>query len=371
MHKTPSQNSSIVLFAFRKSQGKFFRTLMKHCHSPVKLVSSWRLVAISLKGIRTLHQIDVSPACEFAVLEFYAKTQIKIPYWMLNGFFHLLAYFNYVRYMTVFQGNISKVLIWNGGKFRQRIAVEIARQQGIPVCFFENGLLPNTLVFDTKGINFNNSVPREKSFYETYDSAVALPTHLVPRIGKKRDIFKGDKKALPPVYIFVPFQVDYDTQIISQSPWIKNMRMLFDVIEEVAAKSRYHFVFKEHPSSGIEYPDLHERVKTIPNMDFYNTYSTQELIENSIGVITVNSTVGIESLLFGKTVITLGNAFYAIDQIAFHAENISDLSSYVARIETIRPDHELVKRFLKYLYNEYLIHKDGNEYMTLCQRLEA
>jgi len=128
------------------------------------------------------------------------------------------------------------MLIWNGGKFRQQIAIAIAKQKGIKVYYFENGLLPNTLVFDQKGINFENSVPRDRYFYEAYQSYVPLPKALVPRIGKKRAIFEGDEEELPETYIFVPFQVDYDTQIITQSPWIKNMRMLYELIEKIASR---------------------------------------------------------------------------------------------------------------------------------------
>ena len=366
---TPS-HEPLLFFAFRKSQKNFFETMLPHCRYPVRIVFSKYVKGISFKAIKAFKKEMILPACAFAVDEFYAKTNIRIPHGLLHTIFKALAFLNYIRYASVLEKGASAMLVWNGGKFRQRIAIVIAKQKGIRVCYFENGLLPHTLVFDTKGINFDNSVPREKKFYENYVSDIALPNDLVPRIGKNREIFLGEKIPLPPVYIFVPFQVDYDTQIISQSPWIKNMRMLFDVIAQVAKTTSYHFVLKEHPSSGVEYPDLHERVRNIPNMGFYNTYATQELIEKSVGVITVNSTVGVESLLFGKTVITLGNAFYAIEEVSFHADDLADLTAYVADIENLKPNRQLVENFLKYLYHEYLIHKDGNEHNALCKRLE-
>jgi len=362
----------IIFFAFRKSQKRFFETLIKECNQSIAdMVDSKRLFLFSFRAWKDRHRIDTVPACRFAVDEFYAKTGMRIPRGALQPFFRLLAFVNFLRYSKVLQKGYHKMLIWNGGKFRQLIAIEAAKLYGVRVYYFENGLLPNTLVFDPKGINYHNSVPRERSFFEAYESDVQLPQSLVPRIGKNREAFQGEGGALPEKYIFVPFQVDYDTQIISQSPWIKDMRMLFEMIESLAKKSEYHFVLKEHPSSGVEYPDLHERIKHIPTMHFENRHSTQHLIENCSAVITVNSTVGIEALLFHKKVIVLGNAFYAIDGITTKVSNLKALQASIDHLEQMCLDTSLVDRFLKYLYHEYLIPKNDTMYANLCRRLEA
>jgi capsular polysaccharide export protein len=263
----------------------------------------------------------------------------------------------------------TKVFIWNGGKFRERIAIEVAKILNIQVYYFENGLLPNTIVFDAKGINYNNSVPREKSFYENYHASTVLPQNLIPRIGKGREIFKGVQKALPPEYIFVPFQVDSDTQILMQSPWIKDMRMLFATIERLTNVCNYHFVLKEHPSSGVKYPDLYPKAKENTQIHFHNSHSTQALIQNSVAVITINSTIGIESLLFHKKVIVLGDAFYAIEGISQRAKDFEALLKIVKIFKNETLDTNLVNNFLKYLYNAYLIHKDEHYEKEICKRL--
>ncbi|MEN8194537.1 MAG: hypothetical protein ABFS12_17085, partial [Bacteroidota bacterium] len=196
-----------------------------------------------------------------------------------------------------------------------------------------------------------------------------LPKELVPRIGKGSQKFIGDKEGLPEKYIFVPFQVDYDTQVISHSHWIKDMRMLFGVIEKVSQNSEYHFVLKEHPSSGVEYLDLYTRADLIPNVSFKNTYSTQELIEKSLAVITINSTVGMESLLFHKKVIVLGDAFYNIEGITYEARDQKALLEIIDTIKVLTLDTKLIDNFLKYLYNDYLIPKNDKMYMIMCQKL--
>lgn len=360
----------IIFFAFRKSQKVFFDNFLASCpRKKLNIVTSKKSYFISFKSFRKIHAVQLNDACHFAVEEFYAKTNIKIPRVLLVGYFKIFSIINFLRYDAVLDKKYTKMLIWNGGKFRQLIALEIAKIKQIKVYFFENGFLPNTIVFDEKGINYNNSVPRDKVFFENYNSKVVLPTSLVPRVGKNREIFKGEKESLPEKYIFIPFQVDYDTQIISQSPWIKNMRMLFENIEKIAKNSMYHFIIKEHPSSGIAYDDLHQRVIDIKNISFRNTHTTQELIEKSIAVVTINSTVGIESLLFHKKVIVLGEAFYSIEGISYSVKNQKELVSILEKIEILDVNNVLIDNFLKYLYHDYLIPKNNDMYDIFCQKM--
>jgi capsular polysaccharide export protein len=250
------------------------------------------------------------------------------------------------------------MLLWNGGKCRQRVAIEIAKLKGLEVLFFENGLLPNRLVLDTKGINADNSVPRERAFFENYSNALELPKSLTPRRPKNQKKFETSLEPLPDSFIFIPFQVDSDTQIITNSRWLKNMRQFFDVIEELSKVSPYNFVLKEHPSSSRDYPDLHKRAKAIKNIQFANGYPTQELIEKSLAVITINSTVGVESLLFKKRVVVLGDAFYRIEGITKGVDNQEVLNEVIKGLENWHFEESLVENFLKYLYYDYLIPKD-------------
>ncbi len=360
----------IVLFAFRKSHRVFFEKIIASCENQnIKIVSTKSSWSLSLQAFSQFKLIHTDSACAFAIDEFYAKTNLKIPKVLLKIYFKTFAYINFLRYYAALDGQCKKMLIWNGGKFRQRIALEVAKLKEIKVFYFENGLLPNTIVFDDKGINYENSVPRESSFYKTYSSNVDLPKELVPRIGKGSQKFVGDKEGLPERYIFVPFQVDYDTQVISHSHWIKNMRMLFEVIEQAAQNSEYEFVLKEHPSSGVEYPDLYTRADKLLNVSFKNTYSTQELIENSLAVITINSTVGIESLLFHKKVIVLGDAFYNIEGITYEVRDQKTLDESIDMLNTLNVDIECIDNFLKYLYNDYLIPKNDKMYEIMCQKM--
>ena len=360
----------IALFAFRNSQKTFFLNILESCKDTnLHILSTKQAFLISFQAFKAFKNVNLVPAYRFGIDEFYIKSGLKLPKLFVRAYFGFFSRLNFLRYYALLDRGYTKMLLWNGGKFRQLIALEVAKILQIKVYFFENGLLPNTIVFDEKGINANNSVPRDIKFFETYTSDISLPSALVPRVGKNREIFKGKKQPLPVNYIFIPFQVDYDTQIISHSPWIKNMRMLFSVIEKIAQRSHYHFIFKEHPSSGIVYLDLHEKAKRYENISFRNTHTTQELIEKASTVITVNSTVGIEALLFHKKVIVLGDAFYGIEGITFLAQNEDDLLSKIEEIDTLSLDTVLIDNFLKYLYHDYLVPKNDEMYQIFCHKM--
>ena len=103
------------------------------------------------------------------------------------------------------------------------------------------------------------------------------------------------------------------------------MEELFNILSEIAENLKIHIIFKEHPSSKKDYPNLHKIASHLEYVDFANGYPTQELIEKSEAVITINSSVGVESLLFNKKVITLGNAFYNIEGIVKNAKDKEEL----------------------------------------------
>ncbi|MFO6419939.1 hypothetical protein ACLBKS_07030 [Hylemonella sp. W303a] len=250
------------------------------------------------------------------------------------------------------------VVVWNGLKGRSVTLAEAARSLGIPCAFMENGLLPSTTVCDGDGVNALNSMPRSSAFYRQLPPMpVPEPTQLIARPSSISRRASG-RNGLPQRYIFIPFQVDSDTQIVLFSPWLADMRALFDTLLELSGQfPQYQFVFKEHPSSKRDYRYLHDLLP--PERGFFaNEYATQELIEKAEAVITINSTVGIEALLFSKRVIVLGRAFYAIPDLTLAADNAEELKNAISRLQQFAPDEQLRRNFLAYLKNTYLIEGD-------------
>lgn len=242
------------------------------------------------------------------------------------------------------------VAVWNGSHRYCRLLMALT-PGATRRFFFENGLLPSTTTVDPLGVNYQSSLARDPEFYRCRGVVPGVSSFvLVPRQGR-RDF--GSSIELPERFIFFPFQVDSDTQIRFFSPWIRNMRDLFALAERMSEACGLPAVFKEHPSSKHEYPDLH--AKANERLIFANANSTEELIRRSQFVVTVNSTVGLESLLYAKAVMTLGQACYNIEGVVVHA----DSERSAIRLACNFPDWPLSdatrEGFIHYLHEEYCI----------------
>ncbi len=249
--------------------------------------------------------------------------------------------------------------VWGGNTVDAKAVVVAARDAMLPCFRFENGFLPNTTQMDTHGVNAESSVPRDEGFY--LNRATMADTE-VPYTPSTR-LPRRAKRDLPPVplpgrYLFVPFQVRLDSQIILHSPWIRDMRQLFDTLVRCARRVSGGpvLVFKEHPSCPMRYPELHREASRLEHVSFANGNPTEALIRNAVGVITINSTVGAESLLLSKPVLALGNAVYEVPGVASSARSEDAVVQWIEDVWAGRPPAApLRNRYLRFLNEEYLI----------------
>ncbi|MEK1905770.1 MAG: capsular biosynthesis protein [Pseudomonas sp.] len=247
----------------------------------------------------------------------------------------------------------SAVAVWNGSNRYCQLLLALL-PEGVATFFFENGLLPNTTTLDRRGVNYFNSVPRDAAFYRAYAARQAIELQQdVTLIPRKPRVTGQAAITLPERFVFIPFQDDRDTQVRLFSPWIGNMRELFALGERLAAETGWTVVFKEHPSSRESYPELHER--THERLLFANGNATQELIEAAQFIVTLNSTVGLESLLLGKPLLTLGQAFFNVEGVVMHADSADELVQVAKAFPQWPVDEALRKSFLHYLQNEYCV----------------
>ena len=281
------------------------------------------------------------------------------------------CYYNYLCKYS--RGGIG---FWNGTKFQDSILLLAINKLNRQSVFFENGLLPNTTTMDNKGINAANSLPREPAFYLRRPlEDVQLPHFLQPRVGRKKNIPKN--QPLPKHYLFVPFQVNRDSQILHHSHWIKNMAYFFYILQSVVHRisdERMQFVIKQHPYCKESYSSL----RTLASRDsriVFRDDDTQNLIENSAAVITVNSTAGVEALLLGKKVIALGDAYYNIRGLVQSVKTKAELITAIDAIDEWQPDEKLRLAFLRYVYRHYCIpddwrHPSSQHFQAVDERLE-
>ncbi|AJD46877.1 capsule polysaccharide biosynthesis [Isoalcanivorax pacificus W11-5] len=270
------------------------------------------------------------------------------------------------------QARPDALFMLNGAHYKQRVVTAWIKEQGIQTMFLELGCLPDTMALDARGVNFDSEVPRDPAFYRAYQPSGEPVTDKLVRRPPRKPV--GDPITLPAHYVFVPFQVYDDTQILIHSPWLRDMEALYDaLLQSVEALPPDHvFVVKEHPTSKRDYRALHDRH---PRILFANANDTQALIEHAALVITINSTVGIEALLLGRPVLTLGNAFYNIDGLVSHADNVAQLREVVSAPGQAPFDPGLVRHFVAWLHERYLVpgrikHWNDQHPVRMRQRLD-
>ncbi len=249
--------------------------------------------------------------------------------------------------------------VWGGNALDARAVAVAARNADLPCFLFENGYLPNTTQMDVRGVNAESSVPRDEAFYRKRANAADPEVPYAPSPRTPLRAKRGLSPApLPERYLFVPFQVRLDSQVILHSPWIRDMHQLFDTMVRCAGRvpGGPALVFKEHPSCPMRYPELHQKASRLDDVRFANGNPTEELIRNAAGVVTINSTVGAESLLLAKPLLALGNAVYEVPGVASSARTEDEVVRWIEDVWTGRPPAAPLRNsYLRFLNDEYLI----------------
>lgn len=351
----------LLIITKRNNHGKYFKKLAENSRLKIKLhyISIFSpFNPLQLFGEDNVGKREVCQRQLARKQKVYPRLLsidiFKHIYWCL---LYLSVCIESAQYHYLITRNKTKrIALWNGEKLPYHTVVNVAKAIGIPIIYFENGLLPNTTTVDFNGVNAKNSLPRLPQFYREFaqhartQSEIKLyqrPTH------KKRK--SNLIVTLPKKYLFIPLQVPNDSQIVANSPWIKSMEQLFSTVIQAWQESvmkDYHLVFKAHPSWPNDFRHLNISNHKVL---FANGNTTQELIEKAKAVITINSTVGIESLLLGKPVLTLGNACYNINNLVLHADSSDTLDEMFKLLPTWQPEESVRQGFISYLKHIYCI----------------
>ena len=353
-----------ILFASRQgSMFRYFSYLSRELPFDTKVVDfSPRFVTGS--EAPALSTADIGQGIAFQLQRKRSKYSAPEWVWTLVQGYYERQYLRYYRriYRLLNKCQPKCIALLNGHRLPEFAIKQIAAELKIPVVHFENGLLPNTTTFDLSGVNDANSLPRDASFYKTQkvieSSTLAAERELVTRKfhRAKKSHAKSHRfhKALPEKFIFVPFQVRFDSQVLLNSPRIKTMYEFYRWIEyamQECADSSLKFVIKEHPSDPYKYTDLYPKNPSI----IFSNRDTKELIEKSQAVITINSSVRIEALLLHKSVVVLGDACFAIKGLTHLHNSKEGLSDFVNQLSEIQPDKVLIEQFLSYLKWQYSV----------------
>jgi hypothetical protein len=316
----------------------------------------------------------------------------------------------------------STFILWNNVSFLNNF-IWLHFNSTHKVAILENGFeRPNTLFLDFFGTN------KESGFYNYYEAA---PIQNYIKRTKKSDICSYHIKLLAPFTIFAYLLSFYCTDDYSKLYFSKmddlKIRLsklkLLKKKEEVILKNKYIFlalqldddsqtiffgndyfqisaiekaveilnqlkkldpeiglIVKVHPLNKyrINIASLKKRYES-KDIKFVIDFPLNDLIKRSIFVMTINSTVGYESIKLNTPVVVFGQAIYFKNNVSINismlyemiqlSENFSEfsamLSGYLTECESF------IKKMSSYLINFNLNSPTGDELNHLVERIDC
>ena len=308
---------------------------------------------------------------------------------------------------------------WNGSGLAAGIAAQIARYHGIPVAFGENGYLPGTMQLDPIGVNAAASfgpahIDLGQIFALRWTDGERETLHqlldryrrgepLAPRVPRPRGLGasplayiqqalidlrdRGPRRrinrlvpppprSLPERFAFFPLQVRQDSQLTVHSP-VYGPRLdeaiadLVAALAEIAPNTR--LVVKLHPADRHK-TDYDPVIRRFPQVLWLDGGNIRRILPAAAAVVTVNSTVGVEALVFDRPVIVLGNAAYGFDGLVQRVTDRAQVAAALAQALHSTVDPETTFQYLLFLYFKAFTHAHPADYSTaskqrFCERL--
>ena len=266
------------------------------------------------------------------------------------------------------------VVLFGQSRLMHEIAIREARALGIAVYVFEEGYVrPDYVTLEVGGVNGHSSIPRDRGFYDTLqtdDPPLPLPTHqsfggvadlamtyaLATTLGAWAYPHYQHHRSLHPIaeglrwvrgysrkwayrwrdrdtlaelcgddrrkrWFLAPLQVWNDSQIRMFSPYRDVGQFIERVMQSFAehADAGDWLVFKHHPLDRpySDYTTLIARralaLGISARVRYVHDLHLPTLLKQARGVVTVNSTTGLQALYHGTPVVTLGDCLYAVD----------------------------------------------------------
>lgn len=252
------------------------------------------------------------------------------------------------------------LFVWNGYKTEQQAIIKAARVLGKKVIYWEMGSFHNSLAMDEKGVNYHSRLPRDIEFYRNWAKANPNPPQKIILHKRNQEfnaITSQDKPDLSQPYVFLPLQVFNDTQLLFFSDWVKNIPHLIEVAKNISQHlpQGWRILIKEHPSCFSRYD---KKFITNDKVQLANGYDSHTLIEKAQAVLTINSSVGLEAMLFQKPVITLGKSFYTFGKLTHPCTNEAEIIEALNNLDKITFNQSDREAFINYLKNAYYL--DGS-----------
>jgi len=273
--------------------------------------------------------------------------------------------------------DIGCLFLFGDCRPHHQIAKKVAHKKRLDVFVFEEGYIrPDYITLEKSGVNGFSDIPFSPYFYKALDALAEkapIPAHASfgkmafsaalyhlaevamrwryphyryhkkyslltepcywVRSAYRKALYKHREKNtakelsgdLKKKYFLVPLQVHDDSQVLFHSRYHTVEEFIEEVIASFAqSASKEHFlVFKHHPMDRghKDYASLINRaagrLAVLERIRYIHDLHLPILLKNAVGVVVINSTVGLSSLYHNSPVKVMGNAIYCIPGLTY------------------------------------------------------
>lgn len=250
---------------------------------------------------------------------------------------------------------------WNGLTGSRMAYMAGAKDAGAATLYAELAPLPGRITLDPAGVNAEGSVPQDPAFYrawaQRHDTSDwrAAGAGLTARASRRADVGQGGGALPDTPFLFCPLQVPDDSQVRLFAGWCGGMAGFLAALAEAAGHlpDGWHLRLKEHPSArqplGEALAPLVARGRIVVDND---TDSFAQ-VAASRGVVTLNSSMGLQSFFHDRPVVTLGQAFFNLPGLVDYAQDQAQLNGLFAAAGGLGYDAPLREAFVAWLAAVY------------------
>lgn len=271
----------------------------------------------------------------------------------------LLIRLQYNGARRLFLRNPGAVAVaWNGlGGSRQAFLLA-ARDAGAGTLACELSPFPGRITVDPRGVNAESSVMgQDFSTTPASDDWRAMGATLTARPSRRADVGQTTTQLPDTPFLFCPLQVPGDSQVTLFPGWTGGMAGFLQALTEAATKlpPGWHLRLKEHPSARTALPlaPLLAPLLATGRAILDNETDSFAQLQASKGVVTLNSSMGLQAFFHDKPVITLGRAFFARQGLVEVAGDQVQLNHLFATPHTLTFDPTQRARFMTWLDRFY------------------
>jgi len=158
---------------------------------------------------------------------------------------------------------------------------------------------------------------------------------------------KDYKKAIEKKFVYFPMHYPKDSQLTLRGlPFLKQADII-DVISRYLP-SDYILLVKEHPHArGYSKVSDIKRISQLSRTFLLHPFvNSHDVLQKASGIVVINSSVGMEAMMYSKPVITLGRSFYRGQGLTIDVDSLYDLEQAFVELESFQVERQKLKELI-------------------------